>query len=87
MDDGSQYKIDFVVDARGLSCPMPLLKAKLALNSLEVNQYLRMTATDLVSLQDIHSFVELTEHTLLSVDEREGEYTYIIMKGAQADYD
>lgn len=72
---------DEQVDARGLSCPMPLLKAKLALNSLQPGQLLQVLATDAGSQRDIASFCQLAGHDLQhSEHTAEGVFVYLIKK-------
>ena len=68
------------VDASGLSCPLPLLKAKLQLNQVNVGECIKVIATDAGSVRDFHSFAELSGHQLLSVEQRDGIYTYILKK-------
>jgi tRNA 2-thiouridine synthesizing protein A len=71
---------DAELDASGLACPMPLLKAKLALNGLGSGQVLKVTATDPGSQRDFHSFARLAGHALLH-EETEGEvYRYWLRK-------
>ena len=68
------------VDARGLACPMPLLKAKRALNSMRVGQRLRVLATDQGSVRDFRVFAEQSGHLLLDSDETDGVYSYLMEK-------
>jgi tRNA 2-thiouridine synthesizing protein A len=69
------------VDARGLSCPMPLLKAKLALNGMAPGQVLQVLATDAGSQRDIASFCQLAGHQLLYQEQTpEGVFVYLICK-------
>ena len=68
------------VDARGLDCPMPLLKAKRALNAMQAGQHLRVLATDRGSQRDFRVFAEQSGHRLLSSDETDGVYTYYLQK-------
>lgn len=68
------------VDARGLACPMPLLKAKRALNSMCVGQRLRVLATDQSSVRDFRVFAEQSGHVLLDSDEIDGVYSYLMEK-------
>jgi tRNA 2-thiouridine synthesizing protein A len=68
------------VDARGLACPMPLLKAKRALNAMRVGQRLRVLATDQGSVRDFRVFAEQSGHLLLDSDEKEGVYRYLMEK-------
>lgn len=74
-------EFDLLVDATGLSCPMPLLKAKQGLNSLQAGQVVKVMATDSGSVRDFQSFVDLTSHILLSTDDKDGIYSYWIQKG------
>lgn len=68
------------VDASGLNCPLPLLKAKMALNGLDSGALLKVIATDAGSQRDFHTFARLSGHAL--VDERidGGVYTYWLRK-------
>ena len=68
------------VDACGLQCPLPLLKAKQALNSLAAGDRLIVLATDSGSVRDFKSFTDLTAHVLISSDESEGVYRYVLEK-------
>jgi tRNA 2-thiouridine synthesizing protein A len=68
------------VDARKLRCPMPLLKAKRALNAMTAGQLLRVLATDSGSQRDFRVFAEQSGHALLESEEREGVYTYLLEK-------
>lgn len=68
------------VDARGLRCPLPLLKAKQALNAMAVGESLRVLATDQGSVRDFRTYTDLSGHVLLSFTEQDGEYCYLIEK-------
>lgn len=68
------------LDARGLDCPMPLLKAKQALNRLAVGERLRITATDPGSQRDFRVFAEQAGHRLLESREQDGIYCYLLEK-------
>ena len=68
------------LDAIGLACPMPLLKAKRALNGMQVGQRLRVLATDQGSVRDFRVFAEQSGHQLLESTEVEGMYTYLLQK-------
>jgi TusA-related sulfurtransferase len=70
------------LDARGLECPMPLLKAKRALNGLSPGERLRVLATDRGSVRDFKVFCEQSGHRLLSCDERDGVYIHLLEKAA-----
>ena len=68
------------VDATGLACPMPLLKAKRALNAMQSGQRVRVLATDQGSVRDFCVFAEQSGHLLLDSAEAEGVYTYLLQK-------
>ncbi len=68
------------VDATGLACPMPLLKAKRALNAMQVGQRLRVLATDQGSVRDFRVFAEQSGHLLLDSAEVDGVYRYLLEK-------
>ena len=70
------------VDATGLTCPMPLLKAKQALNEMIAGQRLRVLATDPGSVRDFEVFSAQSGHKLLesSQDEEGGIYRYLLQR-------
>ena len=70
------------LDLKGLMCPMPLLKAKKALNELQPLQILRVQATDPGSVRDFSVFASQSGHILLSSTEEGGIFTYQIQKKA-----
>ncbi|MCV6590869.1 MAG: sulfurtransferase TusA family protein [Marinobacterium sp.] len=75
------HPIDQVLDTSGLSCPLPLLKAKQALNRLESGQLLQVIATDAGSVRDFRAYTDQVAHTLLESAEEDGRYIYIIQRG------
>jgi len=68
------------LDARGLNCPLPILRAKKSINELEAGQVLRIVATDPGSLKDFDSFCKQTGNELLSSEDSGGEFTFLIKK-------
>lgn len=72
--------IDETVDASGLNCPLPLLKAKQSLNRLESGMVLRLICTDPGSVRDFDVFSKQSGHALLESGETDGTYTYLIRK-------
>ena len=72
---------DIELDVTGLECPMPLLKAKLALNGMDANQVLKVVATDPGSERDFHLFVEQSDHQILDFQKDDSAYSYWIRKG------
>ena len=71
---------DVLLDVKGLICPMPLLKAKRALNVMEIGQTLRILATDETSQQDFITFSEQSGHQLISSSVSEGVYNHLLRK-------
>lgn len=76
----SKYSIDHVLDASGLNCPMPLLKAKQALNGLEKGQILKVIATDGGSVRDFKAYTDLVAHDLIDMHTESSPYIYIIRR-------
>ena len=69
------------LDARGLNCPLPILRAKKAINGLEVGETLKIIATDPGSVKDFEAFCKQTGNELLSTAEDGGDFTFFIKKG------
>jgi|TARA_B110000971_G_scaffold9143_1_gene8825 tRNA 2-thiouridine synthesizing protein A len=59
---------DFEVDAIGLKCPMPILRCKKGLNSMEMNQILKISTTDKNAARDLKVFCQQTGHELISFE-------------------
>jgi|TARA_R110002167_G_scaffold13793_9_gene56733 TusA-related sulfurtransferase len=72
-----------LLDATALSCPLPLLKTKLALKTLAAGEVLMVRACDAGSWRDIPRYIELSEHRLLSTARNGDEYHYWIIKGVK----
>jgi len=72
-------EVDKELDARGLNCPLPILRAKKALADMQAGQVLRIVATDPGSVKDFQAFCKQTSHTLLEQSDAEKVYT-ILMK-------
>jgi tRNA 2-thiouridine synthesizing protein A len=68
------------LDAKGLACPMPLLKVKRALNGMESGQQLRIASTDQGSVRDFRVFAEQSGHLLIAADEVQGVYIHLFQK-------
>jgi len=74
-------EVDIVeLDVIGERCPMPLLKAKRALNGMDAGQQLRVLATDQGSVRDFQVFASQSGNTLLSSQEKEGVYIHLLVK-------
>ena len=71
---------DAEFDASGLNCPLPILRAKKALGSLESGKILHIIATDPGSVKDFDSFAKQTGNELLESREDGGKFHFLIKK-------
>ena len=71
---------DALVDASGLNCPLPLLKAKMELNRVASGAVLKVIATDAGSQRDFRTFARLAGHALLREEDEAGIYRYWLRK-------
>ena len=76
MTDGTH-----VVDARELRCPMPLIKAKQALNAVNSGDTVKVLTTDPQSVRDFQAFAKLSSHELLECD-NDGSVFYFVLRKA-----
>lgn len=77
----SDYQIDQFLDARGLNCPLPLLKAKQALHKLASGEILKVAVTDGGSVRDFKVYTDQSDHQLLESFSEEDVFIYIIRRG------
>lgn len=75
-------RFDLELDARGLNCPIPILRAKKSMNQLAAGQVLRITATDPGSVKDMEAFCKQTGNELLESTEGNGEFIFFLKKQA-----
>jgi tRNA 2-thiouridine synthesizing protein A len=73
-------KYDKELDARGLACPMPIVKTRKALNELAPGQVLKVLATDSGSVADMKAFSEQTGHELLASEQDGGTYLFYLKR-------
>ncbi|MGB5395823.1 MAG: sulfurtransferase TusA family protein [Gammaproteobacteria bacterium] len=73
---------DAELDATGLNCPLPILRAKKAISGLEGGQTLKIIATDPGSVKDFEAFCKQTGNELLSSGEEGGKFMFMIKKAA-----
>ena len=69
-----------VLDVKGLNCPMPLLKAKKALNEMAPQSLLKVLATDPGSVRDFEVFSQQSGHALLEASQDGDTYVYLLRK-------
>lgn len=77
----TEIQIDERLDACGLACPLPLLKAKQALNAMNAGQVLEVRATDAGSVRDFKAYADLSAHELISTEEVDQVYIHILRRG------
>lgn len=70
------------LDACGLRCPLPLLKAKQALRDMAAGEILRVLATDAGSVRDFQAYAQLSGQELVAFAESEAMYCYLLKKSA-----
>lgn len=80
METETQIHIDRELDARGLNCPLPILRTKKSLNDMIPGQVLRVVATDPGSVRDFQAFSKQTGNQLLSSTEHGGEFRFLMRK-------
>lgn len=68
------------LDARGLNCPLPILRTKKALAEMASGEILKVIATDPGSVKDMQAFAKQTGNELVSSTEAGGEYTFFMKK-------
>ena len=71
---------DQELDASGLNCPLPILRAKKTLNGMESGQVLHIIATDPGSVKDFEAFAKQTGNELMSSGEEGGKFTFLMKK-------
>ena len=79
--DLDNIKADKTLDAKGLSCPMPLLKARKTIDELEIGQILEIIGTDEGSKVDLPGWCKRVGHSYLGVKEEANCYKFYIKKG------
>jgi tRNA 2-thiouridine synthesizing protein A len=78
--EASDVEFTKELDARGLSCPLPILKTKKALNDLASGQVLKIVATDPGSVKDMQAFSNQTGHPLLASTEENKAFVFYMRK-------
>ncbi|MEO5699504.1 MAG: sulfurtransferase TusA family protein [Casimicrobiaceae bacterium] len=71
---------DREVDARGLNCPLPILRTKKALNDMASGQVIRVLATDPASVRDFQAFSRQTGNELIEHGERDGAFFFLMKR-------
>ena len=68
------------LDARGLNCPLPILRTKKSLNDMASGQVLRVTATDPGATRDFQAFCKQTGNELLAAEAVNAEFVFFLKK-------
>ena len=72
------------LDARGLKCPIPVLRARKVIRSLNAGEELEVLATDPGAVKDFQAFSDATGHELIDWQENGDEFRFLIRKKAKA---
>ena len=80
MNAETEIRFDRELDARGLNCPLPILRTKKSLNGMTTGQVLKIVATDPGSVRDFQAFSKQTGNQLLLSNESNGEYLFMMRK-------
>lgn len=76
----AKIKCDQSLDAKGLNCPLPVLKAKLALNKMQAGEILHVEATDPHSIIDFEAYCARTNHEIIQSSETDGVIEFFIRR-------
>lgn len=68
------------LDARGMNCPLPILRTKKTLSALNPGDTLSITSTDPGSVKDMQSFCNQTGNELVSSNANQGEFVFLVRK-------
>ena len=79
-DLDKQINVDQYLDAKGLNCPLPILKTKVILNKMQGDEILLVEATDPHSQVDFEAYCARTEHTIIKSALSDGVYSFIIKR-------
>ena len=75
---------DRTLDAKGLDCPLPILKTKVALSRMAAGEVLHVAATDPHSVIDFKAFSARTAHELVHHEERGGVFEFWVKNAGPA---
>lgn len=68
------------LDARGLNCPLPILRTKKSMNGMAAGDVLKVIATDPGSVKDMEAYAKQTGHEIVGSSDDSGEFTFYIKK-------
>ncbi len=73
---------EHVLDAKGLTCPLPILRARKALNAVPTGEILQVLSTDPGAVADFEAFCRTTGNELLESKSEDGVYSFLIKRTA-----
>lgn len=76
----AKTEVDESLDARGLNCPLPILRARKALDKMQPGLVLEVIATDPGTVMDFDAFCKQSGNTLLSQSEENDEFRFLLRK-------
>ena len=76
----STRSFDRELDARGLNCPLPILRTKKALNEMQTGKVLKVLATDPAAVKDFQAFSRQTGNALIEHSEADGTYWFYLQR-------
>jgi len=76
----NDQSVNRILDARGLRCPLPIVKINTAIKEMKVGEIIKIICTDPGSKRDFESWCKKTGNQLLEMTEEDGVFTYIIQK-------
>lgn len=76
----AELNIDREIDTRGLNCPLPILKAKKALNDMASGQLLKVVSTDPGSLRDFQAFARQTGNELMDQQTAGADFIHVLKR-------
>jgi tRNA 2-thiouridine synthesizing protein A len=80
MEEAGMADYDQELDASGLNCPLPILRAKKALSAMQSGQVLHIIATDPGAMKDFEAFAQQTGNELMESREEGGKYLFLLKK-------
>lgn len=72
--------VDKTIDCKGLSCPMPIVKAKKSIDTLTSGQVMQLEATDKGAIKDFQAWVKQTDNEMVHMEEENGVYRFFVKK-------
>jgi len=76
----SEFTIEKTLDAKGLKCPMPVVKTSQEIKSIAVGGVLEVLATDPGSMADINAWTKSTGNELVKIEKGEGVFRFLIRR-------